>query len=122
MVLNSYSVLLPSLGRVSSPRSGVWRPIITTHDAFTRRPWAFPAYTRDGPHGTPNTEGQGARVRPNMKLGQRDRLLPSPLFDYFATLAALDMSLLVYFLPLISLCGHDGITYTLKLSVYQLSM
>jgi len=67
-VLTSYLVILPSLGGVPSCRSGIRRSSISTGDAYAHKSWALSTYTRNGPHDIPNTEGQGARVRPNMKL------------------------------------------------------
>ena len=67
-MLRSHLVLLPSLGGVPSCRSSIRRPSISTGDTYTYKSWAISTYTRNGPHDIPNTEGQGARVRSNMKL------------------------------------------------------
>ena len=45
-VPESYLVILPSLGRVSSCRSSIRRPVISTGDAYTHGPWVFSTYTR----------------------------------------------------------------------------
>jgi hypothetical protein len=67
-VLRNPLVVFPSLGGVPSCRSGIRGPGISTGDTYSHRSWARSTYTRNGPHDTPTTEGQGARVRSNMKL------------------------------------------------------
>ena len=96
-MLKNHLVILPSLGRVSSCGSSVRRPIVSTGDTHTYWSWAFPAYTGNGAHNTPNTEGQGARIRPNMKLWTICFASRSTAFFIPRTLAALDLASFMYF-------------------------
>jgi hypothetical protein len=109
-VLRCYLVILSSLGRVPSCRSVIRKPGISTGDTYTHRSWARSTYTRNGPHDTANTEGQGARVRPNMKLR-------TTVFCFMSFLLVLWRLWTChhscnFFYPLIAaLDGHGGITY-----------
>lgn len=118
----SYPVILPSLGRVSSRRSRIGKPFFSTGDTYTYWPRAFPTHTGIGPCNSSNTEEQGARVGPNMRLQTMCFSSRSPLFFIPRTLAALDLSSFMYFLPLITVRGYDWITYILKRTGYQLPL
>lgn len=118
----SYPVILPSLGRVSSCRSRIGKPFFSAGDAYTYWPRAFPTHTGIGPCNSSNTEEQGARVGPNMRLQTMCFASRSPLFFIPRTLAALDLSSFMYFLPLIAVRGYDWITYILKRTGYQLPL
>jgi hypothetical protein len=116
----SYPVIFPSLGRVSSCRSRIGRLVFSAGYTYTYWPREFSTYTRIGPRNASNTEGQGACVRPNMMLRTMCFASPSTAFFIPRTLAALDFSSFMYFLPLIAVYGYDWITYILKRTGYQL--
>lgn len=80
------------MGRVSSRRGGVRRPLVYTRIiTLTPKLWAFPTYTVEWLDDTPIAKGQGTRVGPNMNPGvpcvSSLPSRPSPLLsDHLGTL------------------------------------